>query len=719
MPKPHPPRGNEPAVSAPIDFRTLFYTVRERAWLIAVCLVLGLLSAGAYLMRAPRIYAAKSVLQVEQEEQKILKVEGVQQEHFQSLEALKTVEQTLQSPALLARVLDSNSVAFNQRFISPDQQPPPTREQLIAQLDQIVDVKLRKGTRLIDIRVEHTDPRFATLVANSLVWQFVDQGFEQSASASRSANAVLLNEAARLKEKLEQSEAAIQAYREEAQSASFEEQQNVVVQKFKELGARVTEAKSQRILQESAYQQCLQAGDRIESLMSIAAVASNPSVLEIQAQIARQESEIANLKQRYREKHPKFLQASSALTEWKNSLHKAILAVPQSLLNAFESAKSTEAALEQAFREQETAAVALSKQSIRYNVLARDVETDRTMYQAVLSRIKETAVTKELKPSNVRIIQAASIPERPVKPEKVKVMILGLLAGLTSGALLALFLNSLDRSLKTVDHAEEYLQLSVLSAVPRFDGLPEDQRKLILADEAMSVEAESFRTLRTALSMLGRKEDRRVYCFTSALPAEGKTFCSLNYALSLAQQGLRTLVIDCDLRRPMVEKSLVKSNKRGLGLTDYLTGQKTLPEVVHATGYENFSYIPAGTHAPNPAELLAQTGIGGLLDEALQQYDRIVIDSAPIHAVSDTLLILDRIQTLCLVVRARKTPRNSVLRAVQILRDGGAPLAGIILNQMPRRRGGGYYYYYDNYYDYSYQGYYNEKDGKKDKAVAA
>src|SRR4029079_18327234 len=166
-----------------------------------------------------------------------------------------------------------------------------------------------------------------------------------------------------------------------AQSASFEEQQNVVVQKFKELGARVTEAKSQRILQESAYQQCLQAGDRIESLMSIAAVASNPSVLEIQAQIARQESEIANLKQRYREKHPKFLQASSALTEWKNSLHKAILAVPQSLLNAFESAKSTEAALEQAFREQETAAVALSKQSIRYNVLARDVETDRTMYQ--------------------------------------------------------------------------------------------------------------------------------------------------------------------------------------------------------------------------------------------------------------------------------------------------------------------------------------------------
>jgi polysaccharide biosynthesis transport protein len=708
-----------------LDFRTLFYTLRERAWLMAVCLVLAGFATAAYLARSPRIYAAKAVLQVEQEEHKILKVEGVQQERLQTVEALKTVEQTLQSRALLARVLDSNHLAHDPRFVSRSVTPAPTREQLIDRLGSMVDVRLRKGTRLIDVRAEHTQPQLTELIANSLVTEFMLQGQEYNADASRMANVFLLAEATNLTRRLKESEDALQAYREQTKSASLEDQQNVVVQKLKELGAKVTEAKSQRIVNETAYQQAehaIQSSNpelRMSNLLAIQAVANHPSVMELRSQIAKQESDIANLKQRYREKHPKYIQAHSQLAEWKNAFQRAVLDVPQTIRSTYENARVAEQALEQALKEQEAAALELSKQSIRYNVLLRDVETDRVMYQSVLTRIKETAVTKELKPNKVRVIQPATVPERAVKPQKTRVIALGLFAGLGLGALLVFFINSLDRSLKTVDQAEEYLRLPVLSTVPRFTGLPENHRKLILADEALSCEAESFRTLRTALSMLGRKEDRRVFLFTSALPAEGKTFCSLNYALSLAQQGLRTLVIDCDLRRPMVEKSLVRQNKRGFGVTDYLTGQKNLHEVIQATEHANLSYIPAGTHTPNPAELLAQTGIDGLIDEALTRFDRLVLDSAPIHAVSDTLLILSRVQTLCLVVRSRKTPRNSVLRAVQLLREAGAPLAGVILNLMARRRSGGYYYY-DSYYHYSYHGYYSEKQkSRKPEKVAA
>jgi capsular exopolysaccharide synthesis family protein len=709
MSQPRPPRGKEFRLSPQLDFRTLFYTLRERAWLLALCLLLTGFATAAYLARAPRIYAAKAVLQLEQEEQKILKVEGVQQEHLQSLEALKTVEQTLQSRALLARVLDSNNLSQDRQFAPPSPEGAFSREQLISRLDGMIDVRLRKGTRLIDVKVEHTDPRLTELIANSLVQEFMRVGFEQNAKASQFANEFLMSESESLKRRLEESENALQAYRERANTASLEDQQNVVVQNLKELGAKVTEAKSQRIVQESAYKQLLQATNNPDMSLALPAVANHPIVIEIRSRIASQESELANLKQRYREKHPKYLQAQSQLSELKSGLEKAILSVVQSVGAAYENAKTAEEALEQALHEQEAAALDLNKQSIQYNVLARDAEANRTLYQTVLARIKETAITKEMKPSNIRIIQPASAPEKPVKPEKTKIIVLGILAGVSLGVMLVFFLNSIDHSIKTVDQAEEYLELPVLSAIPRFNGLPEDQRKLILADEARSVEAESFRTLRTALSMLGRKEDRRIYLFTSALPAEGKTFCSLNYALSLSQQGLRTLVIDCDLRRPMVEKSLTNSRDRGVGLTDYLTSQKAFQEVVHKTEHENFCYIPAGTSAPNPAELLAKTGIDGLLDEALQSFDRIVIDSAPIHAVSDTLLILNRVQTLCLVVRCRKTPRNSVLRAVQILREAEAPLAGVILNLMPRRRGGGYYYYYDSYYDYSYHGHYGEK----------
>jgi succinoglycan biosynthesis transport protein ExoP len=340
-------------------------------------------------------------------------------------------------------------------------------------------------------------------------------------------------------------------------------------------------------------------------------------------------------------------------------------------------------------------------------VLARDVESDKAMYQAVLNRMKETAVTKDLKPNKIRIVQPATVPERPIKPDRTKVIAFGILAGLGLGLLMVMLLNAIDRSLKTVDQTEEFLGLPVLSAVPKFSGLKQDKPLSVLTDDAQSAEAESFRTLRTSLAMTGGKENRRTVLFTSALPAEGKTFCSLNYALSLAQQGLRTLVIDCDLRRPMVEALLDCKQGQGQGVTDYLTKQKKFDEVVYATDSQNLFYVPAGGDVPNPAELLANTGVDSLIDEALLQFDRVIVDSAPIHAVSDTLLILNRIQSVCLVVRVRKTPQNAVQRAVKMLLDAKAPLTGIILNLLPRNRGRGYYY--DSHYEYAYRGKYGKK----------
>jgi capsular exopolysaccharide synthesis family protein len=719
-PRPNARRVAEAAVQ-PIDLRRLYYTLRERVWLIGACLLVAGLGTAGYLLRTPKIFAAKLVLQVEQEEQKILNIQRVQQEDPQTLEFLKTVEQTLQSRSLFARVIETNRLHTDARFLfETDRETKPTREQLVTRLSKMAEAKLRRGTRLIDVTVEHTDPELCAFIANSLVAEFLGQNHEHNASSADSAYQFLRNEETRLKAKLEQSERAMQEYKERTKSVSLEERQNVVVEKLKELNQQVTQAKSQRILQETAYNQARELGDRPESLMALPAVANDPRVTEIRSNVSKLESELANLRQRYKEKHPKYIQAASQLAEWKSNLTNAVFNVPQVIRSLYESARAAELALESALREQETAALALNKQSLTYNALAREVDSDRALYEAVLNRIKETALTKDIKPSKIRVVQQAQTPETPVKPRLLQAIFLGLFAGLGGGVMLALFLSSLDRSLRTVDQTEEYLGVPVLSAIPKFSGAPAGQRKLINADDAESGEAEAFRTLRTALSMLGRKDERRVSLFTSAVPSEGKTFCSINYAISLAQQGLRTVLIDCDLRRPMVENTLLNNNKRGFGLTDYLTGQKDLKAVIQPTETENFFYVPAGTRAPNPAELLAQTGIDGLIEEALLHFDRVIIDSAPIHAVSDTLLILNRVQTLCLVIRSGKTPRNSVLRAVQMLKEAGAPLAGAILNQIPRARGG-YGYYYDSYYSYGYYGKYSygEKEKGRTKAAAA
>ena len=690
-----------------IDFRAIYYLLREKAWLICLCFLLAAFGTAAHLMRAPKIYAAHVVLQVEQEEAKIINIQRVQQEDLQSLESLKTVEQTLQNPAILARVIDANKLATDPRFVTPSTEAPPTREQLVNRLARMVEVRLRRGTRLIDIKVEHTNPSLTELIANSLVREFLLQNQEHNASSSEGATEFLVKESQQLKHKVEASESLFQGFKEQMKVSSLEDRQHVVLEKLKDLDGKVTAAKSQRIVLETSWKQVMALSNDLDALLVIPAVANDQAVVEIRSNIARLESEAANLQQRYKPLHPKFIQARSQLTEWKSALDRAIVSVPQRVRSAYESALVAEQALEAELHDQDTIALELSKLSVRYNVLARDVEADRALYQSVLNRMKETFVTKDLKPSKVRIIEHASVPEKPVRPEKIRVVLAGILAGLAGSILLVFLLNALDRSLKTVDQTEEYLGLPVLSTIPKFNGAAGEERKLISGDDARCPEGESFRTLRTAVSMLGRKEDRRVFLFTSALPSEGKTFCSLNFAQSLARQGLRTLIVDCDLRRPMVDKSLRGGKPRNVGLTDYLTGQKTFDQSIHPAGAENLFYMPSGTDAPNPAELLAKNGIDGVVDVALQTFDRVVVDSAPIHAVSDTLLILNRIQTLCLVIRSRKTPKNSILRAVQILRQAEAPLVGVILNMMPRNSDGYYYY------DYAYYGKYADEEERK------
>ena len=697
-----------------LDFRSIYYSIRERVWLVALCFVVAGAAAFAYLKRTPKVFESQVVLQVEQEEQKILNIEQVQSENLQTLELMKTIEQTLQNRALLERVFERLNLAKNPSFNMPQNGVRQTREELLKELDELVTVKLRRGTRLIDIRVEHTDAALTASIGNSLVREYLRMNFEQNSAASEVANEFLSTELKRLRTRLALSENALQSYKEKTKSASLEERQNIVVEKLKELSQKVTTAKSVRIEKEAEYNQVQRLGQDPAALMVLSAVAGNPTVTEIRSNIGRVESELALVKLRYKEKHPRYAQAVSQLEESRNMLTKAILNVPATIRSAYESARASEEALEHALREQETAAIELNKLALEFNSLAREVESDRSLYEAVQKRIKETAVTKELKPSKIRIIQEASVPEKPVRPKPLKVVLLALMGGLMGGVGLVFLLNALDRSVKTVDEAETYLNLPVLATVPKLAGRNQsEQRRLIVEEDNNSPEAEAFRTLRTSLSMLGRKDERRVYLFTSAIPAEGKTFCSMNYGVTLAQQGLRTVVIDCDLRRPMVEKSLARTNQRGFGVTDFLTAQKSFTEILFQTQVENLSYIPAGTHCPNPAELLAKTGVDGLIDEALLQFDRVIIDSPPIHAVSDTLLILNRVQTVCLVMKARRTAKNAIRRAAQLLLEADAPLAGVIMNQMPRSWSGGYYY--DSYYSYSYYGHYS--DGKKRKGA--
>jgi polysaccharide biosynthesis transport protein len=699
------PDGAAPDYAA--EFRRISHALVELKWIIIICLAICLAAGGYYILRAPILYSSVATIQVEQQE-RILKLEEPQLNDYHALDYLQTVAQSLKSRTMLERVLDANHLDRDRRFVHTDRRSP-SRSDLIKSLDDMINVKLRRGTRLIDITVIHRDAALAATIANSLLQQYINEGAERHVDSAVAANEFLNKEAKRLGGKLGESENALQAYKESTKASSLDERQNTVVTGLKEISTKLNEAKSARIKAEVIYNQVVELGTNVTALMTLPAVGSDPNVMTAQFNLAKAETDFAVLRQRYKEKHPKYIQARSQIAELKNDLEAAVLKTTGSLKANLEAERAAENAVGSALSAQENAALELNKLSIQYGVLAREVESDRALYESVLSRVKETAVTKELSPSLIRVIQSAYVPEKPFSPKTILIFGLSGVAGLFLGILGALALMFVDNSVKTVDESESRFRLPVLAAINKTKAVRRRKNPLVVSESAHSPEAEAFRSLRTSLSMLGRVDERRVFLFTSAVPQEGKTFCSVNYAASLAQVGLKTLLIDCDLRRPMVEFSLLGEESTCFGVTDYLTGQKALAEVIQPSKLENLFFVSGGTTAPNPAEMIAQGGLVLLIEEALKEFDRIVIDSAPIHAVSDTLLMVKSVQTVCLVVKAAVTSGRSVSRCIQLLQGAGAPLSGMILNQMPVRRGLGYDSS-DNYYSYTYKGKYS-KDG--------
>jgi polysaccharide biosynthesis transport protein len=651
-----------------------------------------------------------------------------------------------------------------------------TEQALGGALSTMVKPVVRRGTRLIDLYVVNQDPALAQRLAEAVGREYIRSSIERRANFAEDTLRYLLEEEERLKGNLQKSEAAVAEYKAKTPDAlqlgggaNSNTGQNTgarggVEEKLQELNSKMTAAKTERMRLEGELAQIEQAGDNLEALLAVPSIASAPAVVERRRDVSQVEAALATLAQRYKEKHPRMLAARAALTETRSALKQTVLQQPAVLKNAIEQARATEDSLRLAAGEQEKAALALNKAAIGYSELARQADTDRALYESVLRQIKETDLTKGTKTNAVSVIEHSPLPGAPVSPSPMKSIALGLLGGIAAGLATIFGMNALDRSVKTVDQAETTFGLPVLSAVPEVSkteaaspqkegGLepPGTSSYRLVAEAPEGPAAEAFRNLRAALSLLGPEAERKTFLFTSALPNEGKSFTSANYSLSLAQQGHKVLLIDGDLRRPSLHKifrhfgpgdnqEAAPADQEQYGIVDYLVGDVALADAIRvvsardvdiigtsspslestvtATGGQ-LSVLAGGRRAPNPAELLSGHSFAELVAEAAKGFDRIVIDSAPVLAVSDTLLMTPHVQSVCMVVRAKRTARNAVQRAIFLLGGTGSRPAGVILNRLPRNRGTDYYYYYASHGygagEGSYTGGYAEKKPRKKK----
>ncbi len=765
------------------DFRHFWHALQERLWIVALCVLAGLFLALGYLARTPKLYQGHTVLEVDVQDPTPIRSEDMSSRmrtmFLASQEAMRTIEQNLINRSLLARVIRAEgladdggrallgrSVVDENAKTTPTASTPgpasgaspgnalaapttftPLEEGLAGALSGMVKPVIRRGTRLIDVYVTHKDPVMAKRLSDAVGREYIRESIERRAFGSQGNLRYLMEEEERLKKNLQKSEAAVAEYKATTPDAlqlgggaattgsqtgagSTGSRGGLVEDKLQELSTKLTTAKSDRLRLEHELTQIEEIGDNVDSLLAVPSIANAPAIIDRRRDVAQLEAGVAQLTQRYKEKHPKLMAARAALAEAKDSLHRTALAQPAVLRNTLEQARAAERNLENSTGEQEKAAIALNKAAIGYQELARQAETDRALYESVLRQIKETNLTKDVKTNAVSVIERSPVPGGPVSPKPMKCILLGLLGGLAVGLGFVYGADILDRSLKTVDQAESALGLPVLAAIPEI-GKGDTTEKTkgepaptptasyrLVAEAPEGPAAESFRNLRASLSLLGPEAERKVFLFTSAAPAEGKSFSSANYSLALAQQGHRVLLIDGDLRRPSLHKIFLPANEVNdqelPGVVDYLVGTSDLQSAVRpvsAGGLDHSSadgerarilaatvgklfVLTGGRRAPNPAELLSGPSFAKLVAEASKMFDRVVIDSAPILAVSDTLLMTPLVQTVCVVVRAGKTPRNAVQRALGMLSGAGGRPAGIVLNRLPRTRGAGYYYYY-------------------------
>jgi capsular exopolysaccharide synthesis family protein len=674
------------------DLRAVLGLLREKIWLIILCIILTGTAGVTYIILSPPIYRAEAVILVAQRTQKILKANEDGIVELKRDEIIKTTEQALTSPGLLLQLVKRNNLDKDPAFL-PELKRPASDNRVVAALAKQISVQVRRGTWLIDIRVTDRSPLLAQKIADLLIAEFAHENFRRHVEGSEMAYQFLLEKAQGLKAKLAKSEEALQDYKEAHQAGALAEKENTVVEKLHAVNRLVTEARAARLKLEADHGQISKLRSNPPAdLLGIPTIASSPGVIDLKRTIGAKEAELATLTQWYGRKHPTYVALVSEIGELKANLDKTILQAAQEVTSAYDSAVAMEKKMEAALKEQEGAALQLSKMSISYNVLRQEVDSDRTLYESILTRLKETDATKDNVDDAIHLTSRPLLPERPVAPHKLQILLLSILGGSMLGCGLSLLSRTLDRSFRTPDEAERRLGVPALADIPKALKIKSDDDCLVLVKQPGSAAAESFRSLRAALSLFPKDEMCRTFLFTSALPSEGKSFCAINCAVAFAQQGLKTLLIDADLRMPSIAR--VFFNEAAIkGLTDVLRDETMLDETAQPTGIDKLSVLCAGQQVFTPAELLASEACGRLILEATAKFDRVVVNSAPIQAVSDTLLLTGHVQAICLVI-SPQTSAEIVFQAVQKLGHARSKLIGFVFDRVSLHHGADYTYPY-------------------------
>jgi succinoglycan biosynthesis transport protein ExoP len=735
------------------DIRAYWRIIQKRRWTILSILLITFASVLIVTIKEKPVYRANTLLEIEKENPNIPTVQELFQLEDVSDNYLETQYKVLQSDTLARRVIEEMHLDQVQEFNPPKGEwfwknthaaaredgsvvDPETEQAILLRFNDRLSVEPVRRSRLVQVSFESQDPSVAAKALNALSSNYIQENLESRWDDAQKASEWLSQQLQTFKAKLEKSEDDLQDYAQNNGLLFLETEkgdtENIVDERLRQLQDELTKAQADRYTKESLYR-LVQA----EDYSSLPGVVDNKLMQDLTERLSDLQREEAELTPTFTNDYPKVKQIQSQIDNVQKTLNQERKRAAQGIVDDYQAAVRREALVRDAFDQQQQQANLVAARAVQYNILKREVDTNKQLYEGLLQRLKEAGVSAGMNASNIRIVDAAVPPTKPVSPRPVLNLGLALLLGLGCGVGVAFLQEHWDNTLKNSDDIERLLRVPALALIPSRDSLndtsagvygrphqtltlPNGNGKRAPLQKVSgkawiridgngtqhSALSEAFRGLRTSVLLSAAGRPPRSLTFVSAEPGEGKTTVASNLAISLAQLGKRVLLIDGDMRRPCVHK-LFDIENHTQGLVTYLTGEQEWRQLVRPTGMPSLDCLVCGPVPPNPSELLSSDRMQLLIREAMAEYPCVLVDAPPLLNVADGRILATMVEGAILVVRGGFTPRELAQQAQMHIRDVGAHLIGVVLNDVDVRHNA----YYKGYYRYG--GYGDNKGAEK------
>ena len=691
---------------------TIYFYLRiviRRKWLIASITLMMITVAGLYAFMKTPLYLATVRIQIEQKTAKVLEG-GETAELVGGRDFLRTQYELLKSRALAERVVSSLGLQDDAGFMKAQNasatsiilnaivgtsksprllSPLALRAKAVGFVQDNVSIRPIPGSRLVDIQYKDASPAQAQRIANAYAKSFVAANLDKRFQANAYAKTFLQDQIQQLKIRLQQSEKVLLEFAQREQIVAVRDKASIAESNLAAANTSLGVLVSERIKNEQLWRQVQESdGFGLPQLLS------NSVIDELRGRRNKLTTEYQEKRETFKPSYPAMVQISNKIKEIDRQLATEVRTIRESLKAAYESSKSQEAEMRERIAELRTAVLDLQKRGVQHNILRREVETNRKLYDSLLQRLKEVDIASGVGTNNVFIVDTAEKPKGPSEPRVARILALSLMLGLGGALGMAYLLEILDDRARVPEDVEEATGLAILGIIPSVAG--DDAFEAELLDPRSAV-SEAYRSLATALQFSTEAGLPRSIAVTSAGPGEGKSSSAVAIARHFALMGMKVLLTDADLRKPSLHTKLGRDNS--VGLTNYLTGAMAPPETFQESGFQNLTFMASGPLPPNAADILGGTRMYSLVTVGLEAFDLIVVDAPPLLGLADAQLIANSVSATVFVVGAGQSKKGAIRTAVGRLAMARVQVIGSVLTKFDAKSGGygyGYGYGYGN-----------------------